>query len=321
MVASKSVKERQLSAFIFFAALLVTFFVCSPALARVEANFLFNLSDFSGTLPLSGGKLAVDYERDETYVLWGDIVRVFNEAGMEIFSFTDADTDLGVMRALVVLPEGDMITLSFNNEAGRVKIMRRNYRGEPISEIKIKGLPSELSQFSPYLMKYNKESLYFADPVALAVVVTDVNGVFKQQYDLLPLLELQPKDRGEKLMTGFDVSRDGDILFTITVLFEAYVVSPDGKLRRFGQAGSLPGRFNLVAGITSDSRGDYLVTDQLKGAVQVFDKGFNFLALFGNWGGKPGTLLMPEYIAVNRKDIVFVSSKNGVSVYRLIYSE
>src|SRR5512139_3677507 len=59
MAASKSVKERQGSAIIFFAALVVTFFLCSPALARVEAHFLYNLSDFSGMLPLYGGKLAV----------------------------------------------------------------------------------------------------------------------------------------------------------------------------------------------------------------------------------------------------------------------
>lgn len=57
---------KKSSFFIFFVALLMTFFVCSPAFARVEAHFLYNLSDFSGTLPLSGGKLAVDYERDET---------------------------------------------------------------------------------------------------------------------------------------------------------------------------------------------------------------------------------------------------------------
>ncbi len=304
-----------------FSILLVAVFAAIPAFAAVEAHFLYNLSDFTGTVANSGAKLAVDYDRDETYVLYQEAVRVFNDSGMEIFSFSEADTNLGVMRDLAVLPEGDIITLSLFYEDGRVKIIRRNYRGEPISEIKLKDLPSELSKFNPNRMKYNKGFLYFADPEALQVVVTDINGLFKQRYDLVPLLKLEPKDIGNNLMTGFDVSRNGDMLFTISVHFEAYVLSPDGRLQRFGQPGSIPGRFNIVAGITTSSRGDYLVTDLLKGAVQVFDKNFNFLYIFGNWEGRPGTLLMPEYITVNRKDMVFVSqgANRGVSVFRLFY--
>lgn len=300
-----------------FVALIMIFFVCSPVFAAVEANFLYNLSDFFGTVSVAGAQLAIDYDRDEAYVLYQDSARVFNEAGMEVFSFSDAGSDLGVMRALAVLPEGDMITLSFSYEGG-ARIVRRNYRGEPISEIKLNGMPTGLSKFVPFHMRYNKGLLYFAD-LALQVVVTDVNGLFKKQYDLLPLLELQPNERADNMITGFDVDRNGDILFTVKVLFAAFVLSPDGKLRSFGQAGSLPGKFNQAAGITTDSRGNYLVVDQLKRAVQIFDRGFTFLKMFGDSEGEPGSLLSPQQIAVNSKDMVYVAANRGISVYRLSY--
>ena len=313
----KTIYMKKKPSLICLVSLIVVFFACSPVFAAVEARFLYNLSDFFGTVPVAGAGLAIDYDRNETYVLYQETARVFNEAGMEVYSFSDAGTDLGIMRGLAVLPEGDLITLSFSYEGG-ARIVRRNYRGEPISEIKMNGLPSELSQFVPYQMRYNKGLLYFAD-LSLQVVVTDVNGLVKKHYDLLPLLELKPDERADNMMTGFDVDKDGDLLFTIKVLFQAFVLSPEGKLRSFGQAGSMPGKFNQASGITSDTRGNYLVADQLKGAVQIFDKGFTFLSMFGDWEGEPGTLLSPQDVAVNSKDMVYVAANRGVSVYRLSY--
>jgi DNA-binding beta-propeller fold protein YncE len=308
--------------FIQFSILLVAVFAALPALAGMEAQFLYQLSDFTGTIPMSGGKITIDNERVETYVVYGEVVRVFDRNGMETYSFSDIDTDFGNVMDIAVLPEGDLITLAYNYKKYNYEIMRRDYRGEPTAEITLKGLPSNLS-FKPSYMTYSGGSLYFADPESWQIVVTDVNGLYRRNYDVLPLLELEAKnlDRGTVLMTGFNVDRGGNMLFTASVLFRAFVLSPEGKLKEFGEAGSLPGKFNIVSGITSDKRGNFLVTDRLKGAVQVFDKDFNFQYIFGDWDGKPGTLRVPSTIAVDDKDKIFVANgaSKGVSVYRLLY--
>jgi hypothetical protein len=319
-------KRKMQSAALLFAHLSIPFvvvFVAVPASAGMEAHFIYTLSDFKGTVEAPMAKMAVDRERNETYVIYQEAVHVFDVNGMEIYSFSDADTNLGTVRDLVVLPDGDIITLSFLYQYGKTKIIRRNYRGEPISEMEIKDLPSELAKFDPNGMRYNNGLLYFIDSKALQVVVTDLNGSLKKSYDVRPLLDLKPEEQtaGDVMITGFDVDPKGNILFTISVLFRAYVLYPDGRLQGFGEAGSLPGKFNIASDIAADNRGNYLVGDKLKGAVQVFDKDFKFLYMFGDWGGKPGTLHSPVYIAVNRKDMVFVSQSGhgGVSVYRMFY--
>jgi len=305
---------------IFCAIFVCTAFTGSQALASITAQYLYNLTGFTGTSSFSGGKITIDHENNETYVIYGNEVSVFNANGMEIYSFSYLDTDLGIVQALAVLPEGDMITLETNVEKGSTEIIRRNYRGEPIAEIKIKELPAGFS-FSPSRMVYRGGLLYFADTDALQVVTTDLSGLFQQRYDLFSALELEPKDLGDKLLTGFDISKSGDILFTVSVLFRAFVLSPAGKLREFGEGGSLPGKFNIVGGITTDNKGNYLVTDRLKGAAQIFDSGFNFQYMFGDWGGRPGTLRVPNDIVVDHTDKVFIAqgAAKGVSVYRLLY--
>jgi streptogramin lyase len=74
-----------------------------------------------------------------------------------------------------------------------------------------------------------------------------------------------------------------------------------------------------VAGIASDSRGNLFVADKLKSAIMVFDKEFNFLTEFGYRGLKPGNLIVPDDVAIDRRDRVYVSQarKRGVSVFAI----
>jgi len=155
--------------------------------------------------------------------------------------------------------------------------------------------------------------------LGMRVLITDSDGNFKRSYDLIPLLELKEKDRGNVEVTGFSVDDRGNILFTVAVLFKAYILSPDGKLNMFGKAGGAPGRFNIVAGIVSDSRGNFLVADKLKSAVMVFDSKFNFVTQFGSRGLKPGNLISPTEIAIDKQDRIFVTQamKKGVSVFKI----
>ena len=170
-------------------------------------------------------------------------------------------------------------------------------------------------------MIYKEGDLYFMSWMEMRVVVTDSDGNFKKGYDLISLLDLEEKNRGNMEVTGFSVDNRGNILFTVAVLFKAYILSPDGQVTSFGKAGGAPGRFNVVAGIAADSKGNYLVADKLKSAVMVFDSKFNFVTQFGYRGLKPGNLIVPDDIVIDKQDRIFVTQamKRGVSVFKLSY--
>jgi hypothetical protein len=78
----------------------------------------------------------------------------------------------------------------------------------------------------------------------------------------------------------------------------------------------------VVAGIAADSKGNYLIADKLKSAVMVYDNKFNFLTQFGYRILKPGGLIVPDDIVIDKQDRIFVTQaqKRGVSVFRLVYN-
>jgi hypothetical protein len=293
------------------------------AQAAVKGTFLYALSNFTGPIPYDWSRIVADKERNEIYVLYQNTVRVFNESGMEIYRFGD-DLDLGQIVDLAVDKNGDILLLTYKQTEGQPasQIIYCNYRGEPKSNIELKNLPSQFSKFSPTRMVYWDGEIYLASLMGLNVVVADDQGNFKKGYDLLSLLELEEKDRGNLEMIGFSVDREGNILFTVPTLFRACVLSPDGKLNWFGKPGSAPGRFNIVAGIVRDSEGNYLVVDKLKCAVMVFDRNFKFVSQFSERGYKPGYLIAPDDIAIDNGDRIYVTQavRKGVSVFRLIHN-
>jgi hypothetical protein len=313
------VKRQQLSILLTF---FVFFALSVPALAMVRGTYVYSLSDFTGTIPYGSTRVSVDRERNEVYVLFQNLIRVFNENGMEIYRFGD-DLELGHILDVAIDRDGDILLLSYTMVNGEPKgsISRCNYRGEPMSKVELKNLPPEYSNFVPNRMVYKDGDLYFISFMGLKVLITDSDGNFKKGYDLFPLLELEEKDRGNVDVTGFSVDDRGNILFTVAVLFRACILSPDGKLNWFGKPGSAPGRFNVVAGIVADSEGSFLIADKLKSAVMVFDKNHNFLTQFGYRGLKPENLIVPEDIVIDKEDRIFVTQarKRGVSVFKITY--
>ena len=242
---------------------------------------------------------------------------------MEIYRFGD-DLDLGHIVDVAVDKNGDILLLAYKQSEGQPvgEIIQCNYRGEPKSKIELKNIPSQFSKFLPNRMVYQDGNIYLASLMGLNIVVADHQGNFKKGYDLFSLLELEEKDRGNVEIWGFSVDREGNILFTVPTLFKACILSPDGKLNWFGKPGSASGRFNIVAGIVRDSKGNYLVVDKLKCAVMVFDQNFKFISQFSERGYKPGYLIAPDDIAIDNGDRIYVTqaARKGVSVFRLIYN-
>jgi len=289
-----------------------------PVRANVKAAFLYSLSDFTGKIPYSDTRISVDKETGEIYVIYQNLVRVYNPSGMEIYHFGD-DLDVGHILDLAVDPNGDLLLLTINDS--KQALVRCNYRGEPISTKELADLPSEFSGFVANRLVYHGGSLYLASFMGMKIVIADPEGQFKKGYDLISLLEIREDERTNVEIFGFSVDRDGNILFTIPVLFKAFVISKDGEVSGFGKPGGAPGKFNIVSGIVRDSKGNFLVVDRLKSAVMVFDKKFNFLIQFGYRGLKPGNLIAPDDIAIDSNDRVYVaqSRKRGVSVFKITH--
>jgi|PlaIllAssembly_1097288.scaffolds.fasta_scaffold212513_1 hypothetical protein len=286
---------------------------------RVRGGFLYTLAGFTGPIRDNFSRVVSDRERNEVYVLYQNTVRVFNETGMEIFRFGD-DLDLGQIVDVAIDREGDILLLTYRDS--RSAIVRCNYRGEPKSTIEVKGLPAEFRDFSPNRMIYQQGSFYLASLMGMKFVIADSEGNFKNGYDLIPLFELEEKDRGSVEISGFSVDAGGNVAITVPALFRAYIMSPDGAVTWFGRPGGAPGRFNIAAGIVRDSKGNYLVVDRLKGSVLVFDKNFNFTTQFGIRGHKRDDLMFPNDIAIDNRDRIYVTQtgRRGVSVYALNYN-
>jgi hypothetical protein len=312
-------KKAHLRSLLIVVLVLFTVILTSASgQADVKASFLYYLANFTGTVPYSGGRVIADKERNEIYVIYENYLNIYNEHGMEIYRFGD-DLDLGQILDAGVDQNGEMLLLTYKDT--RSSIIRCNYRGEPYSKTELDKFPPPFSRFIPNRLVYQNGNIYLASLNEMILAVTDDQGNFKKGYDLVPLIEVEEKDRGNMEIVGFSVDGEGNILFTIPVLFKAFILSPDGKVDWFGKPGGSPGRFNVVAGIVRDSKGNYLVVDKLKSTVMVYDKAFNFLDQFGYRGLRPGNLFFPNDIAIDNRDRIYVTqgARKGISVFKLTY--
>ena len=294
----------------------------AQASAEVRSTFLYNLANFYGKIPYNDVRIRVDRVRDDVYAVDRGIVRVFNDVGMEVFWFGD-DPELAGIYDLALDEKGDIFLLSYDfSDLGNPKygVIRCNYRGEARERFAVSGLPKEFSRFFPNYMFYQNDTFFFLGSSNMTVVVTDRKGVFLKGYNLADILEIPEKDRPDTEIFGFSLDRAGNMLFTVPVLFKAFVVSPDGKVAgSFGKAGSAPGLFGIVSGIVADDQGNYLVVERLRSVVMIFDREFRFLKEFGYRGDKPGNLIRPSELALGNSGKLYVTQlrNRGVSVFSI----
>ncbi|MHB1024579.1 MAG: NHL repeat-containing protein [Desulfobacteria bacterium] len=292
------------------------------ASAGVHSTFLYSLANFHGKLPYNDVRVRVDRARDEVYVVERGIVRVFNNSGMEFFWFGD-NPELESIYDLAMDEKGDVSLLSFNfTHPGDPKyfLIHCNYRGDLKEKLTVTGLPPQFARFFPNYMFFREGRFLFLSSSSMQVLVTDRNGVFQRGYNLADILEIPEKDRPGTEIFGFSLDAEGNMLFTVPVLFKAYVVTPDGKLAgSFGKPGSAPGLFGIVSGIARDDQGNYLVVERLRSVVMVFDKEFRFVQEFGYRGDKPANLIRPNELAIGNAGKLYVTQlrNRGVSVFNV----
>ena len=279
-----------------------------------EAEYLHSLSTNFGKLPLSGVGLSYDPIHREVYSTGDGPIRVFNDSGMEVYTFRDAP-ELASTLGISAMEDGDLVAL-VRRPVGWA-LLRCNFRGEVIAEIVPRNVPETLAGLTPGVMRYANRKIYLCDGNLMRILVLDDTGDYLTSYDVAEKLEAADK-RGDLGMRGFGVDREGNLLFTVQPLFRAYVMTPAGELRAFGVRGGAPGKFNVVGGIARDGAGNYYVADLLKSAILVFDPEFRFVKEFGYRGATPGSLAVPEEIVVGG-DKLFVSNRGrkGVSVFHI----
>lgn len=284
------------------------------------ASFLYTLSDFSGTKPFSSARINHDPVKNEIYAMVGEAVSIFNTSGMEVYRF-DYDPTVGIVSDVAVLSNGQLAMLA--SKGPLTRLVRCNFRGEPLGTIDLSGLPSEFANFSPNRVFSQAGKLYLVSFSAMRIVISDEQGVFIKGVDLARQLDMSEKEREESGLGGFAIDRDGGFLFTIPAMARVYLLTADGKQRVFGKRGSAPGRFGVVTGIAVDRDGNILVVDKLRCVVMIFDRtNFALIKEFGNRGFQPGNLIGPDDILVDSQNRAYVSSlrKRGISVYQLSYN-
>ena len=300
-----------------------------------QIRYMGNLANFEGIVPSLWSKITVDKEHAEAIILnpRQRDVRIFNAAGMEIFSFGD-NVELSGASDIELGEDGD-IYLVFPG-ASEQQIHRLDYKGDPIANFGLKEVPDEFLPFNPQSLQYIDGKLYLADMGAMNIIITDMEGSFQQGYHVKRLmLQLEEEfagQPGEDLfkdlqkfefldMAGFSADSQGNMYFTVSSIFSAFKLSPDGKLKLFGKSGSGPGKFGVVAGITTDSQGYIYVSDRLRSVVMIFDANFEFITEFGYRGLQPGRLIVPDDVVVDdRNGYIYVAqaANRGVSVYRIM---
>ncbi len=283
----------------------------------------YRLSTLTGAVRTSWAGLSYDRAHRELYVLAGGLVHVFNDAGMEIYRFGD-DEALGNILGIAALEDGDLVALTYAGTDW--KLVRVDFRGAPLADVALTGLPAELAgRFHPSALVAARSQLYLADLAEMKVLVLRPDGAVLALHDLSQFGEPDPRDGGRDLpvddtrrgmMNGFGVGPSGDLLFTVATKFKAYVVAPDGKARSFGQPGGSPGKFGIVAGIGEDEDGRIYVADTLKAVVLVFDRDLHFVGEWGYAGRSADRLLGPRQVAVGEgKVYVAQNGRRGVSVF------
>ncbi len=301
-------------------ATVISLLLCSTkAVAEIKASYLYSFSDFTGRIPYTWPGLSIDQERGEIYVITQGSVTVFNSVGMEVYRFGD-DRALGVITDVATEPDGNIIVLSLRWDAGGsvISVLRCNYRGELKGTVEFKGIPQEFSPLRPNRIVYKNGKIYLADFAARKIVVMDPSGAFVDGYDVGALLVKEDKPDSRNEMGGFNVDRDGNMLFTVPTLFVAYRVSLDHKVESFGSPGNLAGKFNVVAGIASDDKGYIYVADILKSVIMVYDKDFNFQMMFGHRNNERDSVDSPQQVEMMKDKLIVNQARNkGVSVFRI----
>jgi hypothetical protein len=301
------------------AALLA--FSALPAFSEpADVVYRHDLADFTGTIPTSDARVVVDPPRSEVYTVYGNEVRVFNDAGMEIYRFS-IDLETGRLVDLAVEESGDLLLLVYESGAGEGNknwsLLRADFRGRPSGALELERR-GETEAFLPNRLLLRNGKIWLVSQGQMRAGVWDRDGSFERALDLAALGGLPEEERASAEVSGFDVAADGTVVFAIPVQFRVHAIDPDGNVRSFGKAGSAAGNFGVLGDVALDGEGNLFVSDRLRSLVMVFRPDFRFLREFGRTANRE-SLARPGAMAVDPSGRLYVSQvrNRGVAVFAI----
>jgi hypothetical protein len=304
---------------ILFLLVAVTHLVAAvcPAQTPSSASYLYTLSRFTGPVAYNWARLAADPRHQEVYVLNSQArtVDIYNREGMEVYRFR-VDPTLGSLQDITTDRQGNLYILVTRSDGRRM--LKLNFRGDFLHEMPLIELPEEFRTFSPNRLVHSKETLFLADLGRKQIVKTDLTGRFLAGFKVDELLtQVAEEQKTDVVMNDFALDKQGRPIFTMSLLWLAGVLNPDGSITTFGQRGDAPGKFGIISGIAADKYDRIYVSDILRSVVLVFDEHFRFLTEFGGRGAGPANLIGPSHLALEG-DLLYVTQlrNRGVSVFR-----
>lgn len=293
-----------------------------PAFSEpVDVAYRHDLADFTGTIPMSDARVVVDAPRSEVYTVYGNEVRVFNDAGMEIYQFT-IDLETGRLVDLAIEEGGDLLMLVYESFAGEGtknwSLLRADFRGRPSEALAIERSGAAEGLLPNRLLLRNGK-LWLVSQGQMRAAVYRADGGLERTLDLFALSGLGEEDRSGAEVSGIDVAADGTVVFAVPIQFRVHAIDPDGNVRSFGRPGSAAGNFGVIGGVALDGEGNLFVSDRLRSLVMVFTREFRFLREFGRtanreWLARPGAL------ALDPAGRLYVSQvrDRGVAVFAIV---
>ena len=285
-------------------------------------RYEYNLADFTGPVPFMGVRVRLDAAREEAFILSEGYLRVFGSTGMETYSLP-LDPEVGTIYDVTVDETGDIYFLAYPTvrrpEGGDFYLLRCDYRGIPLESLQPAGIPEPLRGFSPSTLVYAGGKFYLAASNRLQVLVLNKRAGLERVNDFTSALPEDKEIRKNADFAGLAVDAQGNVIVSVPIDFGVYVMAPDGAVRRFGEAGSRPGTFNIAGAVAADAAGNIYVADLLRSSVMVFDRNHQFVTEFGGYGTAEGQMVKPADLAVSNAGRLYVSQmrNRGVAVFTL----
>jgi streptogramin lyase len=154
----------------------------------------------------------------------------------------------------------------------------------------------------PRAMAIDQQDRIYVVDMTARIQAFDADGNFLRAW------RTPAKEYGKP--TGLSVGIDGRILVADTHYSQVLIYTPEGKLvdQIGGTRGEGPGEFHLVRDAVQDSKGCYYVSESGDfDRIQKFTSRGEFLCQWGGHGPRPGELSLPQSMAVDEKDQIWVA--------------
>ena len=109
--------------------------------------------------------------------------------------------------------------------------------------------------------------------------------------------------------SGLNIDRDGNLIVCDSHYSCVRIYSPQGKeLRRFGEAGTEPGKLSYVSGTVQDAEGFYYVAEFGENQrISKFDADWHFVKCWGSPGSGDGQFARARALALGPDGLLYVA--------------